>query len=65
VAARAEILDCSNSRTTKLSRLEENIGAVDIELTATDLRTIDEASSKIKAEGDRYPAELEKQLAGR
>jgi aryl-alcohol dehydrogenase-like predicted oxidoreductase len=50
--------------TTKLSRLEENIGAVGVELTAADLRTIDEASSKIKAEGDRYPEELEK-LTGR
>jgi aryl-alcohol dehydrogenase-like predicted oxidoreductase len=34
--------------TTKLSRLEENIGAVGIELTEADLQTIDEASSKIK-----------------
>jgi aryl-alcohol dehydrogenase-like predicted oxidoreductase len=50
--------------TTKRSRLKENIGAVGIELTAADLRTIDEASSKIKAEGDRYPEELEK-LTGR
>jgi aryl-alcohol dehydrogenase-like predicted oxidoreductase len=39
--------------TTKLSRLEENIGAVGIELTTAELRTIDEASSKIKVEGDR------------
>jgi aryl-alcohol dehydrogenase-like predicted oxidoreductase len=45
--------------TTKLSRLEENIGAVGIELTEADLQTIDEASSKIKAV-DRYPEELEK-----
>ena len=51
--------------TTRLSRLEENIGAVGIELTAADLRTIDEASSKIKAEGDRYPEDLKKQLTGR
>jgi aryl-alcohol dehydrogenase-like predicted oxidoreductase len=51
--------------TTRLSRLEENIGAVGIELTAADLRTIDETSSKIKAEGDRYPAELAKQLTGK
>jgi aryl-alcohol dehydrogenase-like predicted oxidoreductase len=50
--------------TTKLSRLEENNAAVEIELTAADLRTIDEASSKIKAEGDRYPEELEK-MTGR
>jgi aryl-alcohol dehydrogenase-like predicted oxidoreductase len=39
--------------TTKLSRLEENIGAVGIELTAAELHTIDEASPKIKVEGDR------------
>jgi aryl-alcohol dehydrogenase-like predicted oxidoreductase len=45
--------------TTKLSRLEENIGAVGIELTEADLQTIDEASSKIKAV-DRYQEELEK-----
>lgn len=38
--------------TTKLSRLEENIGAVGIELAEAELRTIDEASSKIKVEGD-------------
>jgi aryl-alcohol dehydrogenase-like predicted oxidoreductase len=38
--------------TTNLSRLEENIGAVGIELTEAELRTIDEASSKIKVEGD-------------
>jgi aryl-alcohol dehydrogenase-like predicted oxidoreductase len=38
--------------TTKLSRLEENIGAVGIELTAAELRTIDEVSSNIKVEGD-------------
>ena len=41
--------------TTKLSRLEENIGAVSIELTADDLRCIDDAVSKISVQGDRYP----------
>ena len=46
--------------TTKLSRLEENIGAVSIELTPEDLRDIDAAASKIKVEGDRYPERLEK-----
>lgn len=39
--------------TTKLSRLEENIEAIAIELNAADLRTIDEASSKIEANGDQ------------
>jgi len=46
--------------TTKQSRLEENIGAVNVELTADDLREIDSAASKIKIEGDRYPEALEK-----
>ena len=46
--------------TTKLARLEENIGAVSIELTPKDLRDIDAAASKIKLEGARYPERLEK-----
>jgi len=46
--------------TTKLNRLEENIGAVNVELTADDLRDIDATASKIKVEGDRYPERLEK-----
>lgn len=46
--------------TTKLSRVEENIGAAAVELTADDLRDIDTAASKIKVEGARYPEELEK-----
>jgi len=46
--------------TTKLSRLEENIGAVTVELTPNDLREIESAASKIKIEGDRYPEALEK-----
>ncbi len=46
--------------TTKLDRLEENIGAAEIELTTEDLREIDEASAKIKVEGARYPENLEK-----
>jgi aryl-alcohol dehydrogenase-like predicted oxidoreductase len=50
--------------TTKLKRLEENIGAVSIELTANDLREIDEASAKINVQGARYPEALE-QMTGR
>jgi aryl-alcohol dehydrogenase-like predicted oxidoreductase len=50
--------------TTKLSRLEENIGAVDVELTSDDLREIDSAASKIDIEGARYPEKLE-QMTGR
>jgi len=40
--------------TTKLHRLEENLGAVDVKLTADDLREIDEASSRIEIQGARY-----------
>jgi aryl-alcohol dehydrogenase-like predicted oxidoreductase len=46
--------------TTKLSRLEENIGAVSIQLTPEDLLDIDAAASKITVEGARYPERLEK-----
>jgi aryl-alcohol dehydrogenase-like predicted oxidoreductase len=46
--------------TTKLSRLEENLGAIAVELTAADLSEIDSASAKIPVEGDRYPEHLEK-----
>jgi aryl-alcohol dehydrogenase-like predicted oxidoreductase len=46
--------------TTKLHRLEENIGAVSVELTPADLRDINDAASKIKVQGDRYPEKLEK-----
>jgi aryl-alcohol dehydrogenase-like predicted oxidoreductase len=40
--------------TTKLQRLEENIGAVNVQLTADDLGRIDQAASQIEAAGDRY-----------
>jgi aryl-alcohol dehydrogenase-like predicted oxidoreductase len=50
--------------TTKLHRLEENLGAVSLELTPDDLREIDSESSKINVEGARYPERLE-QLTGR
>jgi len=46
--------------TTKVHRLEENIGAVDVELTADDLREIDEATSKITVQGARYPEAMER-----
>jgi aryl-alcohol dehydrogenase-like predicted oxidoreductase len=46
--------------TTKLNRLEENIGATAVELTADDFREIDSAASKIKVEGSRYPERLER-----
>src|SRR5204863_34189 len=50
--------------TTKLSRLEENIGGASLKLSSEDLRRIDEASSKIKLQGARYPEHLQK-LVGR
>jgi aryl-alcohol dehydrogenase-like predicted oxidoreductase len=50
--------------TTKLHRLEENIGAAAIELSPEDLRQIDNAASKITVQGARYPEELQK-LVGR
>lgn len=50
--------------TTKLARLEENIGAVAIELTPEDLRGIDSAAAKVPVQGDRYPEHLEK-MTGR
>jgi len=50
--------------TTKLNRLEENIGAAAVELTPEDLREIDNASSKITVQGARYPEQLER-MTGR
>ncbi len=46
--------------TTKLRRLEENIGAVSVKLTSDDLREIDSAAAKIEVQGARYPEELER-----
>ena len=50
--------------TTKLNRLEENTGAVEVELTVDDLRDIEGAASKIAIQGARYPEELQ-QMTGR
>jgi aryl-alcohol dehydrogenase-like predicted oxidoreductase len=50
--------------TTKLHRLEENLGAANVDLTADDLRQLGEATSKITLQGARYPEELQK-LVGR
>jgi aryl-alcohol dehydrogenase-like predicted oxidoreductase len=50
--------------TTKLHRLEENIGATAIELTSDDLRDIESAASKVTVQGARYPEKLE-QMTGR
>ena len=45
--------------TTKLHRLEENIGAADVTLTAADLREIGEVLAAIDVQGDRYPSHLQ------
>jgi aryl-alcohol dehydrogenase-like predicted oxidoreductase len=50
--------------TTKLARLDENIGSVAVELTPDDLRDIDSAATKITVHGVRYPENLEK-MTGR
>jgi pyridoxine 4-dehydrogenase len=46
--------------TTKLNRLEENVGAADIQLATTDLQAIESALKAIEVVGDRYPAHLQK-----
>ena len=46
--------------TTKRNRLEENIGAVSVELSSDDLREIDSAAARIEVQGARYPEELER-----
>ena len=45
--------------TTKLHRLEENIGAVNIALSAQDIKEIDTAFAAIPVQGDRYPARMQ------
>jgi aryl-alcohol dehydrogenase-like predicted oxidoreductase len=46
--------------TTRLHRLEENIGSTLVELTANDLQELDSATAKITVEGDGYPPDLER-----
>jgi aryl-alcohol dehydrogenase-like predicted oxidoreductase len=48
--------------TTKLHRLEENLAAADVELSADDLRNIDSAVSKVTVQGARYPAQLQERV---
>jgi len=48
--------------TTKLHRLEENLGAVNVELTPDDLRKIDELSSGIELQGERYPESAQRMI---
>ncbi len=48
--------------TTKLHRLEENLGAAAVDLTAEDLRGIENAVSEVEVQGERYPAHLQKMV---
>jgi len=48
--------------TTKLHRLQENIASADVELTAEDLREIDEAASQVTIEGARYPESMQRMI---
>jgi aryl-alcohol dehydrogenase-like predicted oxidoreductase len=48
--------------TTKLHRLEENIGAADVELTPDDLKNIEAVLSKVTVQGDRCPAHLQQRV---
>ena len=57
-------MDRSDSGHDEAARLEENIAAVGVRLTADDLREIDRAASNISVEGNRYPEKLD-QMTGR
>ena len=48
--------------TTKMHRLEENLGAVDMELTPNDLREIDDLTSQVKVEGERYSESAQRMI---
>lgn len=48
--------------TTKIPRVKENVGAVNVHLSATELATINTAASKIEVKGDRYPEHLQKRI---
>jgi aryl-alcohol dehydrogenase-like predicted oxidoreductase len=48
--------------TTKMHRLEENLGAVDVELTPDDLREIDDLTSQVKVEGERYSESAQRMI---
>jgi diketogulonate reductase-like aldo/keto reductase len=62
VAAGAEAVDSSDTRYDQVSRLEENLEAVNIKLTTDDLREIDSSASEIKVEGARYPEYVQKMV---
>ena len=63
-AARIGIAAITIPGTTKLARLEENLGAATVELNPDDIHALEEASSKIKLEEARYP-KFHEQLVGR
>jgi aryl-alcohol dehydrogenase-like predicted oxidoreductase len=48
--------------TTKLARLDENLGSIGVKLTAADLRDIDDASSRIAVQAERYPEHLARMI---
>lgn len=48
--------------TTKIDRMKENAGGADVQLTAQDLKQIEDAASKIHAQGERYPENLQKRI---
>ena len=48
--------------TTKLHRLEENLGATNVDLSADDLQRLDDATKKISIQGARYPEALQKMV---
>jgi aryl-alcohol dehydrogenase-like predicted oxidoreductase len=48
--------------TTKLHRLEENLGAASVALSAADLSNIEAALSEVRAQGDRYPDHMQRQI---
>jgi len=64
LGAGAEALDRADPGTTKLGRLDENLGAASVELTTADLRDIEGELANINVQGDRYPPNLA-QLVGR
>ena len=60
VAPGAEAVDSADSRNHELHRLEENVKAADVELTAEDLAEIESAASQITIQGARYPEAMKR-----
>jgi aryl-alcohol dehydrogenase-like predicted oxidoreductase len=55
-------MDCADSGTTKLHRLEENLAAANVELSLEDLREVTDAAAKVAIHGDRYPEHLQRRV---